>query len=197
MKKVIYSLLLTIFISEIYGKDSDMEDLSDTVRNLTGKVEELEKTVQEQGKRLEELDEKNKQREENQSEFGTIPDKSPEDVIKTACDLLDQNEIEKGRKMLDAFIAKNPTNIYCGMMLFYVGNSYFMEKDYKNAALAYMKGFKANPAGCKAAETLYKLAICFRRLGEKEKWKSTLEKIISDYPGEFARKASLELKKNK
>jgi TolA-binding protein len=83
------------------------------------------------------------------------------------------------------------------MMLFYIGNTYFVEKDYKNAAIEYMKGFKANPNGSKSAETLYKLALCFKQLNQKDKCRSTLKKIVDDYPGSFAQKAASELKKIK
>jgi TolA-binding protein len=82
-------------------------------------------------------------------------------------------------------------------MMFYIGNTYFVENDYKNAAIEYMRGFKAKPNGSKSAETLFKLAICFKQLNQTDKCKSTLQKIVGDYPGPFAIKATAELKKIK
>ncbi|MDR0753073.1 MAG: tetratricopeptide repeat protein [Holosporaceae bacterium] len=197
MKKIICFLLLMFFIGETSGKNNDITELSDSVRELTGRVEQLEKIVVDLQKKAEELENKNSQEEKTQKDMEEISQKTPEEILKMACDYLEENNMEKCRRVLNAFVTKNPTNIYCGIMLFYIGNSHFIEKNYKNAALAYMKGFKANPSGSKAAETLYKLALCFKQLGEEEKCKSTLEKIISDYKGEFARKASIELKKRK
>jgi TolA-binding protein len=196
MKKIGFLLLIS-FIGEVSGKNNDITELSDSVRDLTGRIEQLEKTVVDLQKKAEELENKNSQEEKTQKDMETISQKTPEEILKMACDYLEENNMEECRRILNAFVTKNPTNIYCGMMLFYVGNSYFIEKNYKNAALAYMKGFKANPSGSKAAEALYKLALCFKQLGEEEKCKSTLEKILSDYKGEFARKASVELKKRK
>jgi TolA-binding protein len=197
MKKIICFLLFAVFVGETDGKDSGVTELSDSLRDLTGKVEELEKEVVELKKKVVELENKSSHEETVQREMEKISHKTPEEILKAARDLIDENNGEEGRSMLNAFVAKNPTSVYCGMMLFYVGGSYFVEKDYKNAALAYMKGFKANPTGSKAAETLYKLALCFKQLGEEEKCISTLEKIVNDYPGDFAKKASAELKKRK
>ncbi|MDR2157885.1 MAG: tetratricopeptide repeat protein [Holosporaceae bacterium] len=200
MKKIIYSLLFVVFVGEVVGKNADFVELSDSMRELTGRIEELEKIVGEMQKKISSLNDfinKSANEAAIQKEMEAITGKTPEEIIKSALDLIEENSIEEARKILNAFVAKNPTNIYCGMMFFYIGNAYFVEKDYKNAAIEYMKGFKANPTGSKAAETLYKLAICFKQLNEKDKCKSTLNKIISDYSGEFVKKASAELKKIK
>ena len=197
MKKIMCSLLLVIFMGESNGKTDDVTELSDEIRGLTGRIEELEKIAADMKRKIEEQENKSNQQEKAQKKAEVISGKTPEEVIRMALDLMEENNMEEAREILYAFTTKNPTNMYYGMMLFYAGNSHFIEKDYKNAALAFMKGFKANSKGSKAAETLFKLALCFRQLGEEEKCKSTLKKIISDYPGEFARKASAELKKRK
>jgi TolA-binding protein len=200
MRKAIFGLALAASVAGAEGKNNDLVELGDSLREMTGRVEELEKIVSELQKKIsscEEATDKKVKEAEAQKEAEAIASKTPEEILKTASDLIEENNAEDARKMLNAFIGKNPANVYCGMMLFYVGNTYFVEKDYKNAAIEYMKGFKANPSGSKSAETLYKLALCFKQLKEKDKYKSTLEKIVADYPGDFAKKASAELKKIK
>ncbi|MDR0678380.1 MAG: tetratricopeptide repeat protein [Holosporaceae bacterium] len=200
MKKVVSFLSFIVFISGVNASDSDFSELSESTRENTGKIEELSKTVAEMQKKISLLEEaliKKNQEESDQKTTEIISKKTPDEVVKMARDLIEENNMDEARKMLSAFVTKNPTNVYNGMMLFYMGNSYFVEKDYKNAALEYMKGFQANPSGSKSAETLYKLAICFKQLQQMDKYKSTLKKIIDDYPGEFAKKASAELKKTK
>ncbi|MDR1983190.1 MAG: tetratricopeptide repeat protein [Holosporaceae bacterium] len=198
MKKVIYFLSFIVLAVETSVGSDDFNELSDSVRENTGKIEELSKTIAELQKRISLLEDtlnKKNQEEANQKTVEIISQKTPEEILKISRDMIEENNMDDARKMLNAFITKNPTSIYCGMMLFYVGNSYFIEKDYKNAALEYMKGFKANSAGSKSAETLYKLALCFKQLQQMNKYESTLKKIVEDYPGEFAQKASAELKK--
>jgi TolA-binding protein len=143
---------------------------------------------------MRELENKSSQQEAVQKKAAVISGKTPEEIIGIATDLMNENNMEEARAILYAFIAQNTANIYIGWMLFIVGNTHFLEKDYRNAALVYMKAYKTNPGGSKAAETLFKLALCFRHLNEDEKCKSTFKKIVSDYHGEFARKASVELK---
>jgi len=96
---------------------------------------------------------------------------------------------------LNPFIERHSENVYCGMAMFYVGESYFREKNYKNAALEYMKSYKKNSRGHKSAECLYKLALCFKRLLKKEECKTTLDKLIRDHPssGDILEKAKKEL----
>ena len=171
-------------------KTPGFEELSETVRELLGRVEVLEKEVQD-------LKTEKAQEENAQKEADNVVGKAPETVVKEVEDLIEQNEMEKARRIIHTFVDKNPTSIYCGMLLFYAGSSYFIEKDYQNAAMEYMKSFRANPKGAKSAEGLFKLALCFRNLSQMEKCKSTLEKIIKEYSGEFANKAKSELKKLK
>jgi tol-pal system protein YbgF len=177
----------------IEAKDASINELSESVRTLTGKVEELTKNNDELQKRVSFLEDLiNKKNEEE-----VLANKSPEEIIKSAKDMIKEKNMNGARQLLKAFISKNPKSIYCGMMLFYIGKSFFKENDYRNAALEYMKSYKTNPTGSKAAKALYKLAQCFKELSETVKCKSILEKIINDYPGRFAEKASKELKKLK
>ena len=192
MKKV--SIALSAFMLfanyEVLAKDASLEELADTVRELQGRIETLENEIKE-------LKNEKAQEESAQKAADDVVGKSPEAVVKEVSDLIEQNEMEKARRIVHTFVEKNPTSIYCGMLLFFAGNSYFVEKDYQNAAMEYMKSFRANPKGSKSAEALFKLALCFRNLSQMEKCKSTLEKIIKDYPGDVANKAKTELNKIK
>jgi tol-pal system protein YbgF len=122
-----------------------------------------------------------------------VEQKNPKEILKTAADLIEDNNLEEARKLLSAYLKKHPNEAYSGVMHFYVGNSYFLEKDYKKGALDYMASYKKDPHGSKAAESLYKLALCFKRLNKNNEAKSTLDKLISDYPkSEIIAKAKKE-----
>ncbi len=182
--------VMALINSDAVAQDTSLEELSETVRELQGRIETLENDVKE-------LKDAKTQEENVQKEADNVAGKTPDEVVKEVTDLIEQNEMDKARRIVHTFVDKNPTSIYCGMLLFYAGNSYFVEKDYQNAAMEYMKSFRANPKGSKSAETLFKLALCFRNLSQMEKCKSTLEKITKDYPGDFANKARNELNKLK
>jgi TolA-binding protein len=174
-------------------KDSAVEDLAESTRILTGKIEELERKIT----LMEDAQRKKIEAEAIQKETAVIEDKKPEEVIKMAKDMIDENRNTEARRLLEAFASKNPKSIYRGMALFYIGKSYFRDKDYQNAAIKYMESVEANPKGSKTGKALYLLSLCFRYLSERAKCRAILEKIIKDYPGPFAVKAANDLKKLK
>lgn len=189
MKKVCF--FAYVMCSCCFAKDLSIEEISDTVRELTGRIEALEKKISDNGS-----NEASVASSESQEDFEKlVTGQNPEDLIRQIITHIDENDMNYARGLVDAFLKLNPDNIFCGMMLFHKGESYFREKDYKNAAMAYMQSFKKNATGSKSAEALYKLALCFNFLDENEKCKATLEKIVRDYPGEFAEKAKRRLKK--
>lgn len=197
VKKCLFVLIFLIGNSYMLHATSDISLLEESLRGINGKVEELERTVSEMRKEINLLREavaKKSDNEPEKDESEIIDNRSPEDIIKTACGSIDDNNYEEARKLLNLFIKKNSENIYCGMAMFHVGESYFKEKDYKNAAIEYMKSYKKNSKGNKSAEALYKLALCFKRLSKKEEFKATLDKLIRDYPnsGDIFTKAKKE-----
>ena len=169
---------------DVFAEDSRAW-LEDQIRILTGKSEELERRVAEMERELQSLRDmlKYKADEETEKKSSTlISGKTAEDVLKMARDIIDDGNTRAGRDILLAFVKNNPKNIYCGLMLFYVGESYFREKDYQNAVKEYKNGYTINPNGSKAAETLYKLAICFQKLAKAKEARKIIDKLCSDYP---------------
>ncbi|MDR3187125.1 MAG: tetratricopeptide repeat protein [Holosporaceae bacterium] len=198
MKKIFDVALVCVLFCQLSSADSSLEDLSESNRLLTGKVEVLEKKLEEMEKKFSAMESAQSQKAKEEASAREaellVANKKPEDVIKTAKKLIEEGSTAEARGLLSAFISKNPGNIYSGMMAYYVGKSFFLEKDYQNAAIEYMKSYKTNPKGSKSAAALYKLALCFKQLNEMDKHKTTLEKIVDEYPGPFSKKASQELK---
>lgn len=192
MKKVALLLLLPI---GCFGATSS-SNLEEEIRELRGRIEELERRLKEfeekNGALVERIASEEKQAKQRKYE-DAISKKTPQQILKHVVDLIGDGAFEEARGELQAFIKKDPDNIYCGWMMFEIGNTFFSEENYREAALWYMKAFKKNPKGCKAAETLYKLSLCFKSLKEKGKQKSIVDKMLKDYPGNFAKQAKKEL----
>jgi tol-pal system protein YbgF len=177
---VILSLLI-FDASEAY----DDNWVEEQIRVLTGKNDELERKVKELEKETKFLGEslgKKLEDEKSEKEVDSITGKTPEEIIKMACDAIDDNNIEEACRILRLFIKKNPQDIHCGMMMFYLGEAYFKDKDYKNAVKEYKDSYTTNPDGTKAPEALYKLAICFKNLSKINEAKTILKKLMTDYP---------------
>ena len=190
---------MQILPAKIRTVNNDLSEMEECLRNNTGKTEELERKISELQNSIKEIKEElRKITDENKKrEFENIvSQKSPDELIKTAEKYIKDQNYEYAENLLNAFIEKNPDDIHCGQMMFYKGESLFEQKNYKDAAMEYLNGYKKNPNGSKAADTLYKLALCFKELSKYKESKTTLEKIIKDFPNKTAvvKAAAQELK---
>ena len=181
--------------------NADQEDL---VRELYGKVEELTHKVDLLEKKLatlpaptDETDTTKEKSVEGDPYQKEIEKLSPEEVIKKAKHDIEDNKYEKARGVLNAFVVKNPKNLYIGMMQYYIGKSFFEEQNYEKAATAYIECFGTNANGAKTPKALYQLAVCFKKLGKDDQMQKTLDKLIDTYPNcKYVKKAK-KLKKKK
>jgi tol-pal system protein YbgF len=65
---------------------------------------------------------------------------------------------------------------------YWIGESYYRRGQYKNAADAFLKGYKKHKSGDKAPETLLKLGMSLAALGQKEAACSTFGELKAKYP---------------
>jgi len=203
MRKFFLCSFVLISLYNVEAKDavnakSNESDFEELIRTHNGKIEELEHRVKiiEQNLGIYRSDSiVTKNHEQISAE---IKEKSPKDVLETAKNFLKHDRYAEARSILNAFIKNNPKNSYCGMMHFYVGKSYFEEKNYQNAATEYMKSFEASPMGEKTPKALYKLSLCFLKLGKESQRETTLKKLAATFPkSKYGRKATEQLKKLK
>ncbi|MDR1551411.1 MAG: tetratricopeptide repeat protein [Holosporaceae bacterium] len=185
MKK--FLLLSVLLVDCLFAEDRDVEE---DLRELRGRIEKIEQTLSLQ----QSISEEKAKDATTSIDVGVIAGKTPEQIIEISLDRMWEGDFRGARQILQAYIVQNSGSLFMGMMLFGVGNTYAAEKDYQQAAVKYMEGFKKNPRGAKAAETLYRLAMCFNRLEQQDRYISTLKKIIQDYPGEWKVRANELLK---
>lgn len=178
-------------------KSNDL-DLEELIRNHSGEIEKLKHRIKiiEQNLGISHLEQvvlKDPKQIANK-----IKGETPEKIIEIAKDLINLDRYQEARDILNAFIREHPQNLYCGRMYFYIGKSYFEERDYQSAAKAYMESFEINPKGAKTPKALFKLSQCFFKLGKQDQKKITLEKLASTFPQfKHGKKAIALLKKQK
>lgn len=203
MKKVLFCGFVLFGLSFVNAEqnaksnnsDSDIEEL---VRNHNGKIEELEHRVKIIEQNLGISHSESTATKSPEQIATEIKGKSPEAILEIAQNFLKHDKYEDARNVLNAFVKDNPKSSYCGIMHFYIGKSYFEERNYQNAAKAYMESFEASPNGKKAPKALYKLSECFMKLGKENQRKITLEKLSATFSqSKHGKKASAELKKLK
>jgi len=66
---------------------------------------------------------------------------------------------------------------------YWLGETYYVRGQYKNAADAFLKGYKKYKSGDKGPDTLLKLGMSLAELGQKDAACSTLDELKAKYPG--------------
>ncbi len=65
---------------------------------------------------------------------------------------------------------------------YWLGETYYVRGQYKEAADAFLKGYKKYKSGDKAPDTLLKLGMALAELGQKDAACSTLNELQTKYP---------------
>ena len=111
--------------------------------------------------------------------------------------LVRAEKAEPGRKLLEEFLAAAPDSSLVPNAIYWIGESYFVEKNYPQAILTFKDVTRRFPKHHKAAAALLKIGMCYEKLGEKDNAALYLRALLKDYPksepAPFARKKLAEL----
>ncbi len=98
----------------------------------------------------------------------------------------------KARLLLNRFIAKNPTHELADDAQYWIGESYFEEKNFERAILAFNKVQVDYANGDKAPDALLKEALAFLNLGDKASARELMGRVVQKYPDSAAAAAASE-----
>ena len=65
---------------------------------------------------------------------------------------------------------------------YWLGETYYVQGDYKQAAQSFLKGYRDYPQGRKAPDTLFKLGMSLQQLDQTEQACSTFAEVAKNYP---------------
>jgi tol-pal system protein YbgF len=122
-----------------------------------------------------------------QSAAVTLPQGSPEAQYEFAYAQLLQAQREQGdfgraESALKSFISANPNHRLAGNAQYWLGETYYVRRDYNNAAIAFAEGFQKYPSSEKAPDNLLKLGMSLGQLNQKAKACGTLGELERRYP---------------
>lgn len=122
-----------------------------------------------------------------QSAAVTLPQGSPEAQYEFAYAQLLQAQREQGdfgraETALKSFISANPNHRLAGNAQYWLGETYYVRRDYNNAAVAFAEGFQKYPSSEKAPDNLLKLGMSLGQLNQKAKACGTLGELERRYP---------------
>lgn len=113
----------------------------------------------------------------------TVPSHSPEKhSYDHALSLLKEKKFEESESAFADFIQKYPKSDLQSNSYFWYGETFFQRQNYEKSALFYLKGYKLQPKGSKAADSLLKLALSLGEINKKKEACSMLNKLEKEFP---------------
>ena len=120
-----------------------------------------------------------------------LPDGSVEERYNFAYALLKTANFERAELAFKEFLELHRDSRLAGNAQYWLGESYYVRDDYKNAAGAFLNGFQEFPDSTKAPDNLLKLASSLQALGHKGDACDTLAALAEKFP-----KASTRIKRS-
>jgi tol-pal system protein YbgF len=170
---------------------------------LRSQINSLEKRIKDLNERLTKLSEPATSAAQKPSAEGedsperVVPQKSPDDepakAYEAAYALLKDKQFKEAREKFTTFIKRFPKDGLAGNAQFWIGESFYAEKDFESAILAYETLIKNYSHNEKIPGALLKQGLSFAEIGDKKTAKVILDKLIEKYPD--SREAALAKKK--
>ena len=112
---------------------------------------------------------------------GTLPQGTPIEQYGRAQNLLKQLKFAEAERALREFVDAHPDHELADNSRYWLGETFYVRKDYENAARIFLEGYQANKKGRKAPDNLLKLGLSLRKLGQEEDACATLRELIDGY----------------
>ena len=111
-----------------------------------------------------------------------INSKNPEEIYQRAYNMLSKGEYEAAETAFTSFIKNYPENKLSSNAYYWLGETFYVRKNYQLAAYNFAAGYKKFPQGSKAPDQLLKLGISLYSLEKKSESCATFKKLIKEFP---------------
>jgi len=91
---------------------------------------------------------------------------------------------EHGQAVLDLldFIAKYPEHLLAPNAQYWIGEAYYLQRDYRQALVEFERVVDMAPASPKAADALLKMGLSYTNLRENSRAQQAWQRVVRDYP---------------
>ena len=111
-----------------------------------------------------------------------LPGANADEQYQYAFDLMRQTKYAEAEQALSTFVADYPDHPLAGNASYWLGEAYYVRKDYNNAALTFAQTFQKYPRSGKAPDSLLKLGLSLAALGETADACKALHELRTRYP---------------
>ncbi len=115
-------------------------------------------------------------------EVAVLPEGTPNEQYEYSLGLLWQSSYVKAEGALKAFLTTHPKHPLAGNAQYWLGETYYVRKDYTNAAVAFAEGFERYADSPKAPDNLLKLGLSLAQIDETDQACRALGELQKRYP---------------
>jgi tol-pal system protein YbgF len=104
--------------------------------------------------------------------------------------LMKQGQYEKAAKAFREFIAKHPSSDLAGNAQYWVGEAYYVVRNFKQAIDDFTKVVDKYSTSSKVADALLKIGYSQQELGALDKARAALQQVVSRFPNTVSAKSA-------
>lgn len=129
--------------------------------------------------------------------LGAAASADPEVVYERSYESLLRRQFGDAEVGFRGFLEQHRGHSLAGNAQYWLGETYYVQGDYKQAAQAFLSGYRDFPKSRKAADSLLKLGLSLNRLGQKEQACAAYMQVGSQFPkaAEAKKRAQSEIKR--
>jgi tol-pal system protein YbgF len=101
---------------------------------------------------------------------------------RAAVELLKSGKHDEAIAALRAFIQHFPRHDYADNAQYWLGEAFYVQKDYARALVEFRATIEQYPRGNKVPDALLKVGYCYQALGQTQKARAVLEQVVTLYP---------------
>ncbi len=129
--------------------------------------------------------------------LGAAASADPEVIYERSYESLLRRQFGDAETGFRTFLDQHRDHSLAGNAQYWLGETYYVQGDYKQAAQAFLSGYRDFPKSRKAADSLLKLGLSLNRLGQKEQACAAYMQVGSQFPkaAEARKRAQSEIKR--
>lgn len=129
--------------------------------------------------------------------LGNSASGDPEAIYERSYESLLRRQFGDAEVGFRSFLEQHRDHSLAGNAQYWLGETYYVQGDYKQAAQAFLSGYRDFPKSRKAADSLLKLGLSLNRLGQKEQACAAYMQVGSQFPkaAEARKRAQSEIKR--
>ena len=134
---------------------------------------------------------------DNSIETVSLSPDTPESLYEQSNENLLRRQFADAEAGFSTFLTKYPDHGLAGSAQYWLGETYYAQRDYKRAAQNFLHGYKTYPKSRRAADSLLKLGISLGRLGQSQQACAAYAAVSAEYPKavEARRRAQAEARR--